>query len=279
MYSDGFNPRIMKLCAWTGVFFCILWPFAAGIVTDGMYILPPSAADAATKTVADYTSNIVPVRVATTLLIFASMFYTTWGMAVSMLTKNREGRWPILFYIQVISLACSVVVVMLIGYFWGAASWRAGETAPEVTQALNDIGWLGVLYTGAPFAVYMVALALQTLTDRSEKPVYPRWSAFFNFFVTVFMFEASLILFFKTGPFSQNGLLVFYVPMIVFFSWIMVFSFLALRAIKNEVAERQRRGAEEVAPLSDDDVRRQLAFLEAEVSALRAERKQHSTTA
>lgn len=72
----------------------------------------------------------------------------------------------------------------------------------------------------------------------SERPVYPRWSAYLNIFVSFFMFEAALILSFKTGPFSQNGLLVFYVPMLVFFAWVMVFSILALKAINAEVAAR-----------------------------------------
>jgi len=243
MYSDGFNPRILKVCAWSGIFFCFLWPFAACAVSGGVFILPPSAANSAATTVHIFTTHLVPIRVAATLLIFASMFYTTWGMAVSMMTKKREGDWPILFYIQLLALACSVVVVMLIGYFWGAASWRAGQTSNEVTQALNDVGWLGVLYTGAPFAVYMVAIAVGTFMDTSERPVFPRWSAYFNLFVTFFMFEASLILFFKTGPFSQNGLMVFYVPMIVFFSWIVVFSVLTLRAVNNEVAARAEQAA------------------------------------
>jgi hypothetical protein len=72
----------------------------------------------------------------------------------------------------------------------------------------------------------------------SERPVYPRWSAYLSIFVSFFMFEAALILFFKTGPFSQNGLLVFYVPMVVFFAWVMVFSILALKAINAEAAAR-----------------------------------------
>jgi hypothetical protein len=50
------------------------------------------------------------------------------------------------------------------------------------------------------------------------------------------MCEACLLLFFKTGPFSQNGVLVFYIPMIAFFVWIVVFSVLTVRAINAEAA-------------------------------------------
>jgi hypothetical protein len=149
-----------------------------------------------------------------------------------------EGEYPLLFYVQVVSLAVCDVVIMYIAYFWAAASFRAGDTLPQVTQALNDMGWLGVLYTGAPFASYQVALAIVTLNDKSAQPVYPRWSAYLNFFVAFFMFEAAGILFFKTGPFSQNGLFVFYIPMAVFFIWIIVFSVLAAKAVDAEVEAR-----------------------------------------
>lgn len=249
--TDGFNPRVLKFCAWSGVAFFFLWPLAAWLVTGGVYIPPPSAADTAAKTVGDYTENIVGMRIAATIMIFASMFYLTWGMAVAMLQKKLEGDYPVLFYVQVVALAACVVVVMLIGYFWAAAAWRAGDTLPTVTQAFNDLGWLGVLFTGAPFAVYQLAMAAVTLVNKSERPIYPRWSAYFNIFVSIFMFEAAGILFFKTGPFSQNGVMVFWVPMIVFFGWMIVFSVLALRAINAEV--RERTGGSEAIHLERTD--------------------------
>ena len=238
-YADGFDPRIYRACAWCGFIFCIMWLGGAGAVTGWLYLPPPSAADAAATTLASYTSrDLMLVRIGITLANFATFFYIAFGVVISLLTKKIEREHPILFYLQMISLATCVVVILYIAFFWAAAAWRPGETSMEVTQAMNDLGWLGVLYTGAPFAAYMIPLAIVTLKDTSEQPVYPRWSAYFNLFVSFFMFEAAGILLFKTGPFSQNGLFVFYVPMIVFFVWIMVFSYLAMKAINAEVARR-----------------------------------------
>ena len=90
-------------------------------------------------------------------MIFSSMIYCVWAVVVTLYTREAEGHRPALFWIRMLSLACCEVVVMLIGFFWGVAAWRAGQTSPEVTQALNDLGWFGVLFTGAPFLVYMVA--------------------------------------------------------------------------------------------------------------------------
>jgi hypothetical protein len=243
MHDDGFNPRVLKLLAWTGPLFTLMWLSGAGPTTGWIYLPPPSAADSAAQTLTDYQQNPLLMRLGCLIMITSSIFYTTWGMLVSILTRKIEKDYPIFFFIQVVSLAACVVVVLLIGYFWGAASWRAGETLPEVTQALNDIGWLGVLFTGAPFALYQWALAATIFLDTSERPVYPRWSAFFSLFVSFFMIEAGLLLFFKTGPFSQNGLFVFYMPMFVFFVWILTYSWLSIRAINLEAAARERASA------------------------------------
>ena len=241
MNSDGFNPRVFKFCAWCGVLFVAMWLGGAGPLTHWLYLPPPSAADTAITTLADYSSrNLMLMRIGITIANFSCVFYLAWGMAISMLVKKIEGEYPLLFYIQVVSLATCIVVILYIAYFWGAAAWRPGETSPDVTQALNDLGWLGVLYTGAPFASYQIALAVAILSDKSPQPVFPRWSAWFNLFASFFMFEAAGILLFKTGPFSQNGLFVFYVPMITFFVWILTFSWLTLRAIDAETAKRTR---------------------------------------
>ena len=239
MRTDGFHPQILKVCAYTGFAFAFLWPFAANVVAHGQYILPPSAADPATKVVSEYLAHTTGIRIATVIFIFSSILYTTWSASIIQMARLRERQWPILFNIMLISVACEVVVVMFIGFFFGAASWRPGETSPEVTQALNDLGWLGVLFTGAPFALFQIALAVSILMDHRPRPVFPRWSGYLNLFSSFFMCEASLLLFFKTGPFSQNGVLVFYIPMIVFFTWIIVFTVLTVRAINGEAAAVQ----------------------------------------
>lgn len=244
MSAEKFHPKLLKFCAWMGPLFAACWLIGAGPLA--WFILPPvSAADSAAETVANYTDNLAAIRLGCVFMIFSSMVYGVWGMAVTLYTRQAEGRRPVLFYIQVVSLACCEVVVLLIGFFWGVAAFRPGDTDPAVTQALNDIGWFGVLFTGAPFAAYMLALAAAIFLDNSERPAFPRWVAYYNLFVTTWMFEAALIIFFKEGAFSQNGLMVFYVPMVVFFVWILVMTRMTIKAInreREELAAVEREG-------------------------------------
>jgi hypothetical protein len=236
MTTSKFHPKVLKLCVWTGPLFCVLWLVGAGPLA--LFILPPeSAAHTALKTVSTYTEHLTAVRIGCVLMIFSSMIYCVWAVVVTLYTREAEGHRPALFWIQMLSLACCEVVVMLIGFFWGVAAFRAGQASPDVTQALNDLGWFGVLFTGAPFAMYMIALAGSIFLDKSERPPFPRWVAYLNLFVTFFMFEACLIAFFKHGAFSQNGLMVFYVPMIVFFVWIVVMTTMVMKAVNREQEE------------------------------------------
>jgi hypothetical protein len=235
------SAGIMKFCAVLGPLFTLMWLGGAGPVSGFTFILPPSAGNSSAETLASYTEHLTAIRVGCVLMIFASMLYTAWNMAISMLARRLEGERPILFYIQLLSIAACVVVVMFIGFFWGVAAFRAGQSSPEVTQALNDLGWFGVLFTGAPFAAYQIALGVAIL--RSEEIVFPRWVGYLNLFVSVFMIEASLIIFFKTGPFSQNGLFVFYLPMVIFFVWICTMSWQVFRAVKAEQRADTRAAA------------------------------------
>jgi hypothetical protein len=234
MTSKAFNPRVLKFCAWMGPAFVLMWLIGSAPLSHFVFVPPPSASNSALKTVHQYVHHLTGVRIGCVFMIFSSALYGFWGMAVSMYAREAETGRPILFYVQVVCLAACVVVIMLIGFFWGVAAFRPGQTSPAVTQALNDVGWFGVLFTGAPFTGWAFALAAAILLDRSARPWYPRWVAYLNVFAGVLYIEAALILFFKHGPFSQNGFAVFYVPVVVFFLWMVILSAMVIRAVNAE---------------------------------------------
>src|SRR5262245_41475558 len=233
MSAEKFHPNLLKACVWAGPLFAVMWLIGGGPLS--FFILPPpSAADTALETVANYTDRLTAIRVGCIFMIFSSAIYCVWAVVVTLYTRESEGHRPALFWIQMLSLAACEVVVLMIGFFWGVAAFRAGDVSPEVTQALNDLGWFGVLFTGAPFAAYCGALGVSILIDRSKRPYFPRWVGYYNLFVMTWMIEAAGIILFKHGAFSQNGLMVFYVPMIAFFTWILVMSYMAIRAVNRE---------------------------------------------
>ena len=60
------------------------------------------------------------------------------------------------------------------------------------------------------------------LYDESVRPVFPRWFAFFNFWSALLLIPASMITYFKTGPFAWNGILGFYLGVAIFTLWCLV---------------------------------------------------------
>jgi hypothetical protein len=243
--AKTFNPGVLKFCAWMGPAFALMWLVGSAPLAHFVYVPPPSAANTALETVHQYLQHLTGVRIGCVFMIFSSALYGFWGMAVSMYARDAETGRPILFYVQVVCLAACVVVIMLIGFFWGVAAFRPGHTSPDVTQALNDIGWFGVLFTGAPFTGWAWALAAAIFMDRSERQWFPRWVAYLNVWAGLLYIEAALILFFKHGAFSQDGFAVFYVPVAVFFVWIIVLSAVVIRAAN---AERRMLEAGAVDP-------------------------------
>lgn len=51
------------------------------------------------------------------------------------------------------------------------------------------------------------------------------------------LLPASMILFFKSGPFAWTGVIGFWIPAVVFGTWYLVMTPLLLRAIKQEADE------------------------------------------
>jgi hypothetical protein len=244
MTSKTFNPGVIKFCAWMGPAFTLMWLVGSAPLAHFVFVPPPSAGNSALRTVHDYVHHLTGVRIGCVFMIFSSALYGFWGMAVSIYARPAEGHRPILFYCQVVCLACCVVVIMFIGFFWGVAAFRPGQTSPDVTQALNDLGWFGVLFTGAPFTGWAWALAAAIFLDKSERPWYPRWMAYLNVWAGLMYIEACLLIFFKHGPFSQDGFAVFYVPVVFFFVWIIALSVMVMRAVDAEQRQLAAGGGE-----------------------------------
>jgi hypothetical protein len=92
-----------------------------------------------------------------------------------------------------------------------AAFYSEAERDPADTQLLNDLEWLIIIPAFPTLLGQFLGLALGTLADRSPRPVYPRWVAYFNIWVGLLFVPGGVSYFFRTGPFAWCGLLAFWV--------------------------------------------------------------------
>ena len=93
-----------------------------------------------------------------------------------------------------------------------------------------------IVMTFGPFFVQLMSIGLAILLDKNSRPVFPRWVAYFNIWVAVLFIPGVLITFFKSGPFAWNGILAFWLPLVVFFAWYFVMFAILLRVIKEQAA-------------------------------------------
>jgi hypothetical protein len=253
--------KIQMACAWTGPLLVALWGFGAVVFA---HIIP---ANTPQRSVADvvgsYTGNLTGIRIGMAMIMFGSGLLIPWGISLATQTRRASPDRPILFHIQV---ACSVGACMLgvmICLAGGLAAFRPGQISGEITQLLNDVMWFCWVIPGSYFEVWCIVVAVAILGDRAARPVFPRWSGYFNIFVACSYVPGFMGLFFKSGPFAYNGLFVWWIPTVMFFFWILPMTALTIRAIRNE----PEPSGPSVGQIGDPAVVAEFARLRAEIAA------------
>jgi len=147
--------------------------------------------------------------------------------------RRIEGRHGVLTIAQISSGTVGVVVFLIATVCWTVAAFRP-DRSPELILLLNDFGWICFLMTFAVFVAQDFVIGFAILGDKNEQPIFPRWLGYFNLWVGVTFIPGGLLTFFKTGPFAWNGLFVWWVPFVVFFTWYIVMFIMLRGAIIRE---------------------------------------------
>jgi len=236
------NRRAQLTCLWTGPLLTVL--FAIGAVWLGQFI-PPAVhpSDTAREVARHFADHTDRIRIGAFFTIMSMSLIAPFGVAIAVQFRRTEGRFPIWTYVQIASSAIATTIVVFMSMFWAIAAFRPETYSPETVQVLNDIAYFIFLFTWTPFSIWVIAIALAILQDETARPAYPRWVAYLNLWVAVLFVPAGLMAFFKHGAFSWAGVMTLYVPVAVFFVWLVVMFLLTKRNIE--------RGDVDTAPLEE----------------------------
>lgn len=224
--------RRQLLCNGSGPFFVVL--FFIGLVLL-MGFVPPQSPLASGREIADiYLARLTSIRIGIVLCSLSVALMASWGSAVAARTKRTEADFPVYTYTQIACIGVGTMVAVFCFLIWAVAAFRPDEIHPDITRMLNDLGWFLFLFDVAPFMLWMAAVGLAILTNRSAHPLLPRWTGYFSLWCAVGEAPAVLILFFKSGPFAFNGLIGFWLPLVAFFAWIIVLSLAMHQEIKRD---------------------------------------------
>ena len=233
---DEVNRRSQLWCAWSGVVFLVM--FAIGMVALAQFIPPPRADASLSKTVALYSQHTNRLRAGLVLMMSAAGFQAPWFGVMSVQLKRIEGRFSPLTYTFLACGGAMILVVLSPVMVMIVASFRPGRD-PQITQALNDLGWIPFIMVYPPVLIQQLSIA-GAIFNNERQTVFPRWVAYLNFWLAVLLVPAVAIPFFKHGPFAWHGIFEFWLAAVDFFGWFAVMTVLVITSIREQPSESSR---------------------------------------
>ena len=238
--------KALIFCGWCGIATVFLMMVGLGPIAH--LTPPPSPLVSAAEITASFQQN------ATGILI--GSFFANIGVAMSIaviagisaqISRMESASAPVLSYLQLGSGVAASAFVMLPVMIWNTAVFRA-DRSPDMILMLHD---LATFATYLPFSVATLnaaVIAVAILSDRSAKPVFPRWLGFYNLLTGLSYIPMGLIGFFKGGPFASDGLIGWWVPTILVLPWYVLMGFYLIKSGKAESGRAESRSGIATSP-------------------------------
>jgi len=177
------------------------------------------------------------IRIGAMMIMLSGAFFWSFASAISCQLKRIEGRdYSPMSDLQRSTASGTALAIIVPSLCWMVAAFRP-ERSPELVQLINDLGWMMFIGTIPPALVQVMAIAFCVLSDKSARPVLPRWYGFFNLWCGTGFLVGEAVAFFKTGPFAWDGFAAFWMAATFFFGWILVTWWVIARAIGEQAAE------------------------------------------
>ena len=200
------------------------------------FIPPPPAYLTAEQVATLYQENTLSIRIGLFLAMAFTSLLAPFSAGIAIQMMRREGSRPILAMTQLVNGAIGSLVLLIAFMVMMMAAFDPARP-PEITKALHDMGWMMLLLPFPPFCIQYIAIGMQILQDKSEQPLFPRWVAYFNFWIAISFIPTGIVGFFKVGPFTWHGLIGFWIPTISYGLWFMVMFFALRSAIRQDQQE------------------------------------------
>jgi hypothetical protein len=204
-----------------------------GLLYSGLWP-PPRPTDTAEQIRAFYSSDPTRVRLGLAMMMTAMGLIMPWGASIAAQTCRIRSSSPALTMVQLAAFGVATIIGVATVICWSVASFRPDEVPADLTRGFSDLGWFFYVFDWSPLFVWYMAVAMAILGDHSESPVYPRWSAYLSLWVALLSAPGGMVIFFKTGPLAFNGLFGIWIPLGVFFVWIVALTHLTVRAINRQ---------------------------------------------
>lgn len=184
-------------------------------------LLPPvSPMRTAVEVAHFWSTNAELKRFGLVVMLAGAGLQAPFGALIAVRIRQMDkGRYSPLAYIQLVATALGVVAILMPVFAFAAASYRP-ERDPQITQALNDLGWLPFVMNWPAATIGCLAIGFAILGAAQQ--VWPRWLGYFNVWCAFLFAAGGLVVLFKDGVFAWNGLLAFWLVAVFFGVWFLV---------------------------------------------------------
>jgi len=228
------NTRSQLLCVWASPVATVAWLVGFGVVAG--FIPPPSPNDTAAQIQHLYLSNLTGIRAGMFITMMGAALIGPFVVAVSSQLRRIEGRLHSPLADTQLGLGVLMVLLFIMPCFMIEGAAFRPHADPQITQALNDAGFLPFVGGFMTTFFQMLAAGICILQDKAQR-VFPRWLGYMNIACAVLLIPAGFDVFFKTGPFAWDGGLALWMVLVEFCLWFLVMFWETRKAILREAAE------------------------------------------
>ena len=233
------QAAFQKFCAFSGII-CVLL-FFGGFVAAG-FLPPLSPSMSPAQVAAHYQAHTAGIRLGAGLIFLSSMFYIWFTAVIAGQMRRIPGVHPTVINAALAAGAFAGVTFLVPALLFAVTAFRP-DRSPDATLLLNDMSWILLVMPWTPFMPQYFSFAFAILSDPRSRPLFPRWLAYFNIWVELLFTPATVLPFFKSGPFAWNGLFVFWMPATAFTALFIVNTTFLVKAINSEARETSDAGA------------------------------------
>ncbi|ORB30335.1 hypothetical protein [Mycolicibacterium parafortuitum] len=211
---------VLLVCGWCGPLTLVVT--FIGWLIAGVLPFPLGPSHSADEVAAFYGGGIqVSAGFAVATIGISLVVPLIASLSHLMITGSPESR--LLALVQVVSGSVTAAMLLIPMLIMAVAAFRA-DRDPELTVLLNDLAWLLFITPVAPFIIQNLAIAASAIRDPAS-PI-PPWVGYLNCWIAfTFSFDV-LAMVFHHGPFTWNGVLIFWLALTTYSVFLLVMGLL-----------------------------------------------------
>lgn len=223
------KSKIQMFGAWCAIGYVVMVFFGWGLVAG--FLLPPTPPSSTAAEIANlYASDFTRIRIGMVIVMFSALIFIPFVAVTAQYIARVEGGAGVLTYTFLLGGVGNMVLTFYPAIWWLGVAFRI-DRAPELFVLINDIAWLQLIGGVSMFLAMPLAQVICAFMDKSEDPVFPRWSGFAFFWIMVIILPDQLIFFFQRGPFAWNGIFGLWLPVTAFGAYFIINFFVVKKAI------------------------------------------------